>query len=326
MTKIMVVGAGIAGLIAGRELQKHGFEVQIVDKGRGVGGRLATRRIEDAVFDHGAQYFTVREPRFAAIVEEMQAAGIVSTWGRGFTTVTGEFKSGEPRYYGTTGMTAIAKYLAQGLPILLNEQIVKIEHHATFSLLETKAGNSYLADALLLTPPVPQSLALLAAGKVELPPDIHQQLGLIQYASCLTVMALLDGPSGIPAPGGYWGNGEPIAWMGDNYQKGISPQYAVTIHAGPRFTHLHSTNDDALAGGLLIQAAQEVLRAHIKTFQVHRWRYSQPIETYAERCLMIPGQSPIVFAGDAFGGARIEGAVLSGLAAADRLVAGFPNR
>ena len=53
-------------------------------------------------------------------------------------------------------------------------------------------------------------------------------------------------------------------------------------------------------------------------FQVHGWRYSQPVDTYSEACLMV--EDSLVFAGDAFAGPRVEGAALSGLAAADALL------
>ena len=43
--RVVVIGAGIAGLVAARELSANDVTVQLVDKGRSVGGRLATRRI-----------------------------------------------------------------------------------------------------------------------------------------------------------------------------------------------------------------------------------------------------------------------------------------
>lgn len=58
--RIVIVGAGLSGLVAARSLAASGHDVSVLDKGRGVGGRLATRRIGDAVLDHGAQFFTVR--------------------------------------------------------------------------------------------------------------------------------------------------------------------------------------------------------------------------------------------------------------------------
>ena len=75
----IVIGAGIAGLLAARTLQEHGLRVTVLDKGRGVGGRMATRRIGSAVFDHGAQFFTARDPQFDTLI---------SVWRRAPRTVT----------------------------------------------------------------------------------------------------------------------------------------------------------------------------------------------------------------------------------------------
>ena len=75
MSTVIVVGAGLAGLMAGRELVKAGHEVLLLDKGRSPGGRLATRRIGQATLDHGAQFFTVRSPVFGAYVERVEDLG-----------------------------------------------------------------------------------------------------------------------------------------------------------------------------------------------------------------------------------------------------------
>ena len=78
--RIVVVGAGISGLLAARSLHDAGHHVTVVDKGRSVGGRLATRRIDDARLDHGAQFFTVRDESFERIVAEWIRNGIVHDW------------------------------------------------------------------------------------------------------------------------------------------------------------------------------------------------------------------------------------------------------
>ena len=107
---MIVVGAGLSGLAAAGALSSAGHEVTVFDKGRGPGGRLATRRIGPATVDHGAQFFTVRSRRFEAMVEAWISAGVVGEWTRGFADRIGEYKEdGYPRYKGTRGMTAIAE-------------------------------------------------------------------------------------------------------------------------------------------------------------------------------------------------------------------------
>jgi len=110
--QVVVVGAGLSGLMAGRTLAAAGHEVILVDKGRSPGGRLATRRIGDATLDHGAQFFTARDAAFAEDVAGWEADGLVRVWCHGF-----EADDGHPRYAVRGGMNALAKHLATGLDV-----------------------------------------------------------------------------------------------------------------------------------------------------------------------------------------------------------------
>ncbi len=107
-----IIGAGLAGLVAANQLAAEGVAVRIVDKGRSVGGRLATRRIGTAVLDHGAQFFTARSDAFVETVDGWLAAGVVEEWCRGFDDVS----DGYPRYRSTGGMNQLAQHLRSTLP------------------------------------------------------------------------------------------------------------------------------------------------------------------------------------------------------------------
>lgn len=316
--QIIVVGAGIAGLLAAKTLQQRGHQVIVVDKGRGVGGRMATRRIENAVFDHGAQFFSVHDSRFARWVEQWVDAGVAEVWTYGF----GADQHGHARYRGVPSMTAIPKWMAQGLDVRLNTKVTAIRLQHPRWLLETDGGDAFQADALVMTPPVPQSLALLDAGEVRLLGVIRKALERINYLPCIAVMVALDGPSSIQAPGGVTLRSEPIAWIGDNMQKGVSPHAtAITIHATADFSRTHFEDDTDFLAQLLLDAARPWFgERQVLTYEVHRWRYSEPAQPYLHLFLPAATSVPMVFAGDAFGGPRIEGAALSGLGAADYLL------
>ncbi len=57
MTDIAIIGAGMAGLICAQRLTEAGYSVLVVEKSRGLGGRLATRRLYGTWADHGGLLF-----------------------------------------------------------------------------------------------------------------------------------------------------------------------------------------------------------------------------------------------------------------------------
>lgn len=319
---VIVIGAGLSGLVAAGKLNASGYRAIVLDKGRGVGGRLATRRMDGAVFDHGAQYFTVQDPGFHAIVQDWQESAIVRPWATGFALTDGTLKlDGQERFCGVSGMTAIAKHLARKLDVHLNATVVRLAAEGDGWKVTTENAESFTSRALLLTPPVPQSLQLLATGNVPLADRIKNELEQIEYVPCLALLVYLSGASLVPDPGGLWFPGEPIRWIADNQRKGISSgsNGALTIHAGPDYSRQNwDTPEQEVTEKLLAVAAPWLGTAPVH-IQLHRWRYSQPISGYPERCLTLQSPAPLVIAGDAFGGPRVEGAVLSGLAAGNAL-------
>ena len=158
---VLVIGAGMAGLTAAAELQRAGCRVLVLDKGRGVGGRLASRRIGGATFDHGAQFITARTSRFAALVEDGRRAGAVEEWHRG---ARGQ-PDGHVRWRGHPAMTSVAKHLARGIEIVLETRVVALRASRHRWSAETGTGDVCSAGAVVLTPPVPQSLAILKAAR-----------------------------------------------------------------------------------------------------------------------------------------------------------------
>ncbi len=312
---VVVVGAGAAGLTAARNLAAS-CDVVVVDKGRGVGGRLATRRIGDATFDHGAQFITTHTPEFAEIVAGWERAGVARPWFQGRIGPHGLIDpDGHTRFRGVATMNAIAKHLAEGLDVRVSSRVVALAPSGSGWRLRLDDATELTADAVVLTAPVPQALALLAAGHVDVSAGDARALQAIRYEPCLAVLASLDGASGLGVPGAVSRSGGPIDWMADNSRKGVSTVPAVTIHASAEFSRAHMESSDDLVIAELLRPAGLRAQPIDGQVQVQRWRFARPTTIHPQRCLVVDGVAPLVFAGDAFGGAKVEGAVLSGTAA-----------
>ncbi|MEO1690484.1 MAG: FAD-dependent oxidoreductase [Cyanobacteria bacterium J06631_6] len=324
ITSCIIVGGGITGLITATILQRRGISVTVLDKGRGIGGRLATRRVNhedsiEGVFDYGTQYFSVKNSQFQTWVDDWLEQGVIKEWCQGFGEV-----DGKPRYCGVEGTRGIAKYLAQELNVQTNTRVVEINYDGHW-LVQTEA-QQYEGEMLLLTMPVPQALDLLDASLIVLPLDFRFALENITYNPCIAVLALLEQQSNIPAPGGIALEDGCLVWLADNHQKGISPNgYAVTLHASPSFSEDYWNSDDAEIAYKLLTAAADYLAAPVIKYQVHRWRYSQPKTFHTEPYLAL-SEIPLVMAGDGFVAPKVEGAVLSGIAAGELISKRFQGK
>ncbi|MFO1460620.1 MAG: FAD-dependent oxidoreductase [Verrucomicrobiota bacterium] len=314
-TDVLVIGAGMAGLIAAAELQGRPPRALVLDKGRGVGGRLASRRINGATFDHGAQFITTRDPRLGAVLEQGRQNGAMEEWCRGFAC--GADVSVLARKTRDVRLGQASRRWPR--PPFGNADRRIAPRRESLERGNT-TGRAYTAAALVLTPPVPQSLALLDAGGILLASEMRTRLDAIEYERCLAIMAVLEGPSRIPPPGGLTPAAGPIAWIADNQLKGISAEPAVTIHATHAFSVEHWDRDREESARALLDAAAPWLGAGITTFQVHGWRYSKPMRVDQVLCVLVRQSPPLVLAGDAFAGPSVEGAALSGWAAAEAIL------
>lgn len=345
---VVIVGAGIAGLVAARDLVAGGSRVVILEKARGVGGRMATRRLGDAVCDHGAQFFTVRQPAFESLIDQAHASGAVDMWCDGFVrgVAGGALEpagDGHPRWRGRSGMTALPKHLASSLDatacsIRRGAKATAVAVGADGVTVTVEDGGPVRAAAAILTAPVPQTLDLLsaghAAGGAGFDESALRMLAAIDYDPCFALMLVLDRPSLVPPPGGiqFDGNGPPagsIAWVADNFQKGISPVPALTIHATGAFSREHFDAPPEEVSTLLLAAAAPWIdggpESAIVERSLHRWKFAQPTSIVPESMAAVSTTPPVVCCGDAFAGPKVEGAAVSGMAAAQwirRLMAG----
>lgn len=302
--EITVVGAGIAGVAAARRLVALGHGVRVIEKSRGVGGRMASQRRGDATFDHGAQFFTTRSPEFTAVVESAVTAGAVKAWTHGFD----DPPDGYPRWTGTTTMTDLVKWLAAEADLDIDLECLAVD-------LRTLGSRAHV-----LTAPVPQSLAVLSFSGLLPEPSLHIGLANIAYKPTISVLLqLAESPDGLPDHGGVQYADHPrLAFVTDNQRKGVSDTPAVTVHLSNELSaELWESPETDLVATALDLAADHVRGVTVTGHQVHRWRYAGPVDVWPEPTVCWGSDPVIALAGEAFAGPKVEGAYLSGVAAAD---------
>ena len=315
--RVVVVGAGITGLVAARGLCAAGADVVVVDRGRSVGGRMATRRIGDARLDHGAQFFTGRTPAFRSRVDDWFERGLVKIWSHGFGD-----DDGHPRYVASAGMNSLAKDLAGDVEIETSTMAFAVRQGDADRdsdggrwQVVIDDGTRRITDAVVITCPLPQAFALLVDAGVDFDDGIFR----VDYDRTLCLLTVLDRPPALPHPGGVQAADDIFSFIGDNAAKGISSVPAVTFHACPQWSEDHWDDDHDDTRQMLEQLAAPWLgEARIVESQIKRWRFATPRTIWPDPC-WVGGDGTIVVAGDAFTGPRVEGAHNSGLAAAHAL-------
>jgi predicted NAD/FAD-dependent oxidoreductase len=312
--QVVVVGAGMSGLVTGRQLAAAGVAVTIVDKGRSPGGRLATRRIGDATLDHGAQFFTVRTPAFRRQVDGWLERGLVDVWTHGFGD-----HDGHPRYVATAGMNSLAKDLATGLDVQCSTMAFSVRPGSTGGSSRWQVviddGTVRDADAVVVTTPLPQAFSLLVDAGIEL----DEQLLRTDYDRTIALLARLDRSPAIAPPGGLQTPTAQLGFVADNHAKGVSAVPAITLHASAEWSDEHWERDTEELHTMLLELARPWLGdAEVVESQVKKWRFATPRSSWPDPCWVSADRS-VVLAGDAFDGPRLEAAHNSGLAAAHAL-------
>jgi renalase len=310
MTKVAIMGAGMAGLAAAERLRPHGIVSVIFDKSRGFGGRMATRRTGDFQFDHGAQYFSARGPEFLAQVTKWREAGVVDEWSTG-------------SYVGAPGMTAPARFMAAHHECVLEAHVSQLTRRDEgWSVCDgtrpiAAPGNGSYA-AVILAVPAPQAVPLAASAGARLP-----QLADADFAPCIALMLAFPPETHRPALDSMKPDDTAIAWIARNSSKPGRPKDAQTwvVHARPDWSRANlETNAEDLRAPLLARF-RAVTGVHAEPTHVsaHRWRFALVAREVGAPCLF-DEKAMVGACGDWCLGPRVEAAWDSGCAMADRLL------
>ena len=324
----LIIGAGIAGLTAARTLRAAEQTVLVLEKSRGLGGRAATRRWDGLAVDHGAQFFTARSTDFTEQVDDWLRREVCFEWARGLHRAT---ESGPqqaegdhfPRYACREGMAALGRDLSGPDPSFVQRETkaIKIQCRDANWEVSTEDGRIFLPGALVVTPPPPQSAALLES----VAPEAASILLGLPMAPCLALVARYPRREftwrGIQAP-----NDPVISWIGHDTSKRpeLHPDTTVVvIHASAEFSAKNVEAGEELIVRQLLESAGRIAQADLSAPQswiLQRWRYALGPKADGDLARIFPGPPPLVLAGDAIAGGKIEGAWLSGRAAAQALL------
>jgi len=320
--RIVVVGAGMTGVTAALTLSHQGHDVVVVDKARGPGGRMSTRREGDLQFDHGAQYFTARDPHFLRQVMAFQERGLVRVWDARIATIGDRARKnisqGTERFVAVPKMSSICSELAGELADCRFEWAVrKLKRLENGWIVTSDERQTLECDVLVITTPPEQACTLLAD------PEIDQLIGGVEMMPCWALMLVLDKPLFAEYDAAFVNQG-PLSWVSSQRSRPERPAAnAWVLHANSEWSSMQQEGSADEVRDLLIEAARELPLSQAFTVEsavAHRWRYAlarQPLNCGA----FWLGSRNLVIAGDWCHGSRVEGAFLSGLAAAGRIMA-----
>lgn len=321
-SQVAVIGAGLAGLSCASALTKAGMQVKVFEKSQGLAGRMSTRKGDGWQCDHGARYFTAREPAFQEQLAAWLEQGVAAQWHTPIGVYENQaWHSSNPsdaRYVGTPWMTSPAQYLAQSLEIHTSHTIASISraqeqwqlHTAEHGLLD------YQPDWVILAIPAPQALALTKA----IDPAITELHKKAKTEGCWTMMLRLNEAIAMPFEAAFINEGI-LSWVARNNAKPQRTGEEVwVIHAQSQWSENHIDADPNTIAPQMIEAFIALGGKAPAEYAIHRWRYASSDTSYQERfhCDFKRG---IGYCGDWLHGGRVEGAWLSGQALANTIIA-----
>ena len=316
--KIAIIGCGLSGSVLAQKLSDR-HQVSIFEKARGVGGRMSTRYAtldngDQVEFDHGAQFFTAREPAFQDFLIPYIAQEIVKPW-RPHILIQDE--SGErhtnlwqeTHYVANPRMNTLVKTICQSLKVLTSVHIETLQKTADgWILIDKEDGKHGPFDWVVSTAPVAQSNQLM--------PETFQHKPVLQSATmqpCHTLMVCLPKIT-LPFEACFLRQG-PFHWIAQNGAKPGRPGVAYTTlvaQTTSEWSITHEAVEKTACAEILNQALSYALGQSLTPIHqaVHFWRYAS-VSSEALSAPLIDPDNHLAVCGDWTEGGRVEGAFMS---------------
>ncbi len=327
----------MSGLTCAQSLQQAGYKVVLLDKSRGLGGRMATRRLQGTHADHGVCYLKPKSTQFQELLNQLVDRKVLRVWTDAIHELDQQGKIQPPQnrspcYAAPNGITAIAKFLSIGLTLRLNHRVERIESRDVWRL-HCETGEVISASAIVIAIPAPQAAVICES----IDRDFVDQLKAIEYSPCISAIALYPSERQAEVKRLGWKaivcpSDPDLGWIGIDSTKQLNPaQPAIVIQSSANFATQHLDDSDLQqVGERLLRRAAEVTAArwfaNPEVLQVHRWRYAFPINPLSDQYLAANTANPLVCTGDWCGGNRVERAFQAGLATANYLNQRFSER
>ncbi len=315
-TKIAVIGAGIAGLSCARTLTSAGYDVHVFDKGRTAGGRISTRRNEQGLFNHGAQFFTARDPEFAALVEQWKARGLITGMAEqpAQLGMPGTTPPASRRYTGAPAINDLVRSMADDIAIHCGIEITRAEQIRGNWLLSDKTGQTIGPfDRLAVALPAPQTASLLTeVGPVRVAAEGTA------YAPCWAALFTTKTPLTTGWSSAFIAD-PVLSWAAR--QQTSNTQTGFVLHATAEWSADNLELERPDAARKLVGAFQSLIKTRIDTdyLRGHRWRYARVTKALGQDCLYLNDRR-VGACGDWLRGPRVEEAWASGRALAIAII------
>ncbi|HEV8025073.1 MAG TPA: NAD(P)-binding protein [Candidatus Nanopelagicales bacterium] len=320
-TDLLVVGAGLSGVTAAVTAQQAGANVQVVDRGRAIGGRMASRRLRDTgtafdgrVVDYGASYFTVSDPDFRLVVEELIAAGIVRPWTDTFHVHTegimAGVKTGPMRYAAPAGLRSVVEHLSQSLSTIVTET-----HIERIDITDAGVRADHReAQRVALCMPQPQAERIVDSGML---PDVN-----LTWEPVIAVTLVFEEQQWLDIDGVFVNDDPVITWIADDGKRRGDDAPVLVAHVNPVFAAGHLEDPSGVLPNVIAAVRRVLGIDELPAWTwAHRWSLARPIAGNDEPYWLHP-ELPLGLAGDAWaGGPRVEAAWLSGRALGGALAA-----